>query len=60
MSAATQLWLIRHASVDGPRGVIHAADALPLKANLPLVDAALQFARLFFASRLDACLRMAT
>ena len=27
MSAATQLWLIRHAPVDGPRGVIHAADA---------------------------------
>jgi alpha-ribazole phosphatase len=26
-SAATQLWLIRHAPVDGPRGVIHAADA---------------------------------
>ena len=27
MSAATHLWLIRHAPVDGPRGVIHAADA---------------------------------
>jgi len=27
VSAATQLWLIRHAPVDGPRGVIHAADA---------------------------------
>jgi alpha-ribazole phosphatase len=27
MSVATQLWLIRHAPVDGPRGVIHAADA---------------------------------
>jgi alpha-ribazole phosphatase len=27
MSTVTQLWLIRHAPVDGPRGVIHAADA---------------------------------
>ena len=27
MAAATHLWLIRHAPVDGPRGVIHAADA---------------------------------
>jgi alpha-ribazole phosphatase len=27
MSVITQLWLIRHAPVDGPRGVIHAADA---------------------------------
>jgi alpha-ribazole phosphatase len=27
MGAATHLWLIRHAPVDGPRGVIHAADA---------------------------------
>jgi alpha-ribazole phosphatase len=27
MNAATQLWLIRHAPVDGPRGVIHAVDA---------------------------------
>jgi alpha-ribazole phosphatase len=27
MSAVTQLWLIRHAPVDGPRGVVHAADA---------------------------------
>jgi alpha-ribazole phosphatase len=27
MSVVTQLWLIRHAPVDGPRGVIHAADA---------------------------------
>ncbi|SDN85964.1 histidine phosphatase family protein [Afipia sp. GAS231] len=27
MSASIQLWLIRHAPVDGPRGVIHAADA---------------------------------
>jgi alpha-ribazole phosphatase len=45
MSAATQLWLIRHAPVDGPRGVIHAADApadlgdiaafAALKARLP-------------------------
>ena len=27
MVRTTQLWLIRHAPVDGPRGVIHAADA---------------------------------
>jgi len=27
MNSATQLWLIRHAPVDGPRGVIHAGDA---------------------------------
>ena len=27
MSAQTNLWLIRHAPVDGPRGVIHAPDA---------------------------------
>jgi alpha-ribazole phosphatase len=27
MSAETHLWLIRHAPVDGPRGVIHAPDA---------------------------------
>ena len=27
MSAETRLWLIRHAPVDGPRGVIHAPDA---------------------------------
>jgi alpha-ribazole phosphatase len=27
MNTATRLWLIRHAPVDGPRGVIHAADA---------------------------------
>ena len=26
-SAATQIWMIRHAPVDGPRGVIHAPDA---------------------------------
>ena len=45
MTAATQLWLIRHAPVDGPRGVIHAAEApadlgdiaafAALKARLP-------------------------
>jgi alpha-ribazole phosphatase len=45
MSAVTQLWLIRHAPVDGPRGVIHTADApadlgdvtafAALKARLP-------------------------
>ncbi|MBX9650862.1 MAG: histidine phosphatase family protein [Xanthobacteraceae bacterium] len=45
MSVATQLWLIRHAPVDGPRGVIHGADApadlgdvaafAALKARLP-------------------------
>jgi alpha-ribazole phosphatase len=45
MSAATNLWLIRHAPVDGPRGVIHAPDApadisdatafAALKAKLP-------------------------
>ncbi|QDW40937.1 histidine phosphatase family protein [Bradyrhizobium sp. KBS0727] len=45
MNAATCLWLIRHAPVDGPRGVIHAADApadlsdatafAALKARLP-------------------------
>ena len=27
MSTVTQLWLIRHAPVDGPRGVIHGPDA---------------------------------
>lgn len=27
MSTETYLWLIRHAPVDGPRGVIHAPDA---------------------------------
>jgi alpha-ribazole phosphatase len=27
MVATTQFWLIRHAPVDGPRGVIHAPDA---------------------------------
>ena len=41
----TNLWLIRHAPVDGPRGVIHAPDApadlgdnaafAALKAKLP-------------------------
>jgi len=45
MSRETQLWLIRHAPVDGPRGVIHGADApadvnnaealAALKARLP-------------------------
>lgn len=45
MSAATNLWLIRHAPVDGPRGVIHGPDApadtsnaaafAALKAKLP-------------------------
>jgi alpha-ribazole phosphatase len=45
MSAATNLWLIRHAPVDGPRGVIHGPDApadlgdapafTALKARLP-------------------------
>lgn len=27
MSGETQLWLVRHAPVDGPRGVIHGPDA---------------------------------
>src|SRR6476620_11676639 len=27
MNVPTRLWLIRHAPVDGPRGVIHAPDA---------------------------------
>ncbi len=46
MSGETQLWLIRHAPVDGPRGVIHAPDApadlgdiatfASLKARLPV------------------------
>jgi alpha-ribazole phosphatase len=27
MNVATNLWLIRHAPVDGPRGVIHGPDA---------------------------------
>src|SRR4051812_22181282 len=27
MNAETNLWLVRHAPVDGPRGVIHAPDA---------------------------------
>lgn len=45
MGMATQLWLIRHAPVDGPRGVIHGPDApadlgdatafAALKARLP-------------------------
>ena len=45
MSAETNLWLIRHAPVDGPRGVIHGPDApadvgdaaafAALKARLP-------------------------
>jgi alpha-ribazole phosphatase len=45
MNAETNLWLIRHAPVDGPRGVIHAPDApadlrdtatiTALKARLP-------------------------
>ena len=45
MSIETHLWLIRHAPVDGPRGVIHGPDApadlsdaaafAPLKARLP-------------------------
>jgi alpha-ribazole phosphatase len=45
MAAETNLWLIRHAPVDGPRGVIHAPDApadlgdvaafAALKARLP-------------------------
>ena len=45
MGAETYLWLIRHAPVDGPRGVIHAPDApadlsdvaafAALKARLP-------------------------
>jgi alpha-ribazole phosphatase len=45
MRAATQLWLIRHAPVDGPRGIIHGPDApadlsdvaafAALKARLP-------------------------
>ena len=45
MSSETKLWLIRHAPVDGPRGVIHGPDApadvsnteafAALKARLP-------------------------
>jgi len=45
MGTATNLWLIRHAPVDGPRGVIHGPDApadvgdaagfVALKARLP-------------------------
>ena len=45
MAAETNLWLVRHAPVDGPRGVIHGPDALAdlsdaaafaaLKARLP-------------------------
>ncbi|MCP4618057.1 MAG: histidine phosphatase family protein [Bradyrhizobium sp.] len=45
MNGETNLWLIRHAPVDGPRGVIHSPDALAdlrdvtaiaaLKAKLP-------------------------
>jgi alpha-ribazole phosphatase len=27
MTVATNLWLVRHAPVDGPRGVIHGPDA---------------------------------
>ncbi|MGN1288892.1 MAG: histidine phosphatase family protein, partial [Bradyrhizobium sp.] len=27
MGGETHFWLIRHAPVDGPRGVIHAPDA---------------------------------
>jgi alpha-ribazole phosphatase len=36
MGAETNLWLIRHAPVDGPRGVIHAPDA---PADVSNVDA---------------------
>ncbi len=46
MRAATHLWLIRHAPVDGPRGVVHGPDApadlgdvaafAALKARLPV------------------------
>ena len=36
MKGETKLWLIRHAPVDGPRGVIHAPDA---PADLREVDA---------------------
>jgi alpha-ribazole phosphatase len=46
MSTETGLWLIRHAPVDGPRGIIHGSDApadvgdpaglSALKARLPL------------------------
>jgi alpha-ribazole phosphatase len=46
MSTETKLWLIRHAPVDGPRGIIHGLDApadlgdiaaiAALKARLPL------------------------
>ncbi len=45
MGTETNLWLIRHARVDGPRGVIHGPDApadtsdaaafAALKARLP-------------------------
>jgi alpha-ribazole phosphatase len=34
MTAETNLWLIRHAPVDGPRGVIHAPDAPADLANV--------------------------
>jgi alpha-ribazole phosphatase len=50
MAVETSLWLIRHAPVDGPRGVIHAPDAPAdlrdvealsmLKAALPMPAAA--------------------
>jgi alpha-ribazole phosphatase len=50
MTSDTRLWLIRHAPVDGPRGVIHATDApadlsdttriAALRASLPREGAA--------------------
>ena len=36
MNPETNLWLIRHAPVDGPRGVIHAPDAPALQVRVAL------------------------
>jgi alpha-ribazole phosphatase len=41
MAAETNLWLVRHAPVDGPRGVIHGSDA-PADVSDALAFAALK------------------
>jgi alpha-ribazole phosphatase len=38
MSGETRFWLIRHAPVDGPRGVIHAPDAPTDLSNTPRLE----------------------
>jgi alpha-ribazole phosphatase len=39
MNGETNLWLIRHAPVDGPRGVIHAPDAPADLSDAPTIAA---------------------